>query len=86
MPHCMYLPFVYVDLQGIQQLERCYSIGSFKKHEMSHCHCEAVEMMVPLPATTHDVGEALSRQYAKEKEEYRQILLKIISNIRFLAR
>lgn len=39
-----------------------------------------------LPATTQDVGEALLRQHAKEKEENRKILLKILSNIRFLAR
>ena len=38
-----------------------------------------------LPTTTQDVGEALSRQHAKEKETKRNILLKILSNIRFLA-
>ncbi len=42
-------------------------------------------MMVTLPAT-RDIGETLSRQHAKEKEGNRKLLLKILSNIRFLAR
>ena len=61
------------------------AIASFNQHEQSSCHREAVEMMVTLPAKTKNVGEALTRQHAKEKEENRKILLKIISNIRFLA-
>ena len=58
---------------------------SFKKHEQSSCHREAVEVMVTLPATTRDIGETLSQQHAKEKEGNRKILLKILFNIRFLG-
>ena len=39
-----------------------------------------------LPATIRDVGEALSAIHALKKTENRQCLLKILSNLRFLAR
>ena len=39
-----------------------------------------------LPTTTRDIGEMLSQQHAKEKAGNRKILLKILSNVRFLAR
>ena len=59
---------------------------SFKKHEQSSCHREAVEVMVTLPATTRDIGETLLQQHAQEKAGNKKILLKIHSNTRFLAR
>ena len=39
-----------------------------------------------LPTTTQDIGEQLSRVHRAEKEQARDILLIIISSIRFLAR
>lgn len=42
--------------------------------------------MVTLPATTQDIGEQLSSQHARDKEQNRRMLLKIISRVRFLAR
>ena len=42
--------------------------------------------MVTLPATTQNVGEYLSKEHQHEKQERRQCLLKIHSNIQFLAR
>lgn len=39
-----------------------------------------------LPKTTQDIGEQLSRVHRAEKEQARDILLLIISSIRFLAR
>ena len=57
--------------------------ASFRQHEASACHREAVERIFTLPATTTDVGEALSTAHAQEN---RQCLLKILSNLRFLAR
>jgi len=59
---------------------------SFQQHEASACHKEAVERVFTLPSTTKDIGEALSSAHAQEKLENRQCLLKIISNLRFLAR
>ena len=38
-----------------------------------------------LPKETKDVGEMLSQEYADEKKENCECLLKILSNIRFLA-
>ena len=58
----------------------------FKKHEHSSCHREAIEVTITLPATTKDVAEQLSQQHSKEKEENREMLLKILSSIRYLAR
>ena len=59
---------------------------AFKKHEGSRCHCEAVEVVISLPACCKDVGTQLSQQYAKEIENNRKILLKILSCVKFLAR
>lgn len=39
-----------------------------------------------MPATTRDVGELLSSAHAREKAVNRRCLLKILSNLRFLAR
>lgn len=58
----------------------------FQKHQDSKYHREAVEKMVTLPATTQDIGEQLSHQHAQEKKQNQEMLLKIISCIRFLAR
>ena len=50
------------------------------------CHKEAVEKIVTLPVTTRDVGELLSRMHAQEKIENWQCSLKILFNLRFVAR
>ena len=59
---------------------------SFRSHENSATHKEAVEVMVTLPATTRDIGEQLSQEHATQKVKNRDALLEIISCIRFLAR
>ena len=41
--------------------------------------------MVVLPKTTRDIGEHLSQLHAQEKKDSRQIFLKILQNIKFLA-
>ena len=56
---------------------------SFRQHEASACHKEAVERVFTLPATTKDIVETLSSAHAQEKLENCQCLLKIISNLRF---
>lgn len=58
----------------------------FSKHEQSTCHKSAMQTMVFLPKTTKDVGEQLNFATIKEKENNRQLLMKIIENIQFLAR
>ena len=42
--------------------------------------------MVTLPATKNDVSELLSTQLADERLERRKCFLKVLSNVRFLAR
>ena len=58
----------------------------FSGHENSECHKEAVQRTVVLPGCTKDIGELLSSIHAAEKATARHIFLKILSNIRFLAR
>ena len=60
--------------------------GAFSSHERSSCHKKAVDVVVTLPKTTKDVGEMLSSTHQKEKNANRQYLLKVMQNIRFLAR
>ena len=59
---------------------------AFKKHESSDCHKEAVIVSIDLPRTCPDVGEMLSSQHSQLKKENRECLLKILSNLKFLAR
>ena len=59
---------------------------NFKAHECSNCHKESVEKILTLPSTTQDIGEALSSIHKQEKLQRCQMLLKILSNLRFLAR
>ena len=58
----------------------------FEKHQTSKCHEEAVLKIVNIPATTQDIAESLSAQQRREKLNRRQCFLKLLSNIRFLAR
>jgi len=46
-----------------------------KNHVLSHCHREAIETVITLPATTKDISEQLSQQHAKEKQLNRKMLL-----------
>ena len=59
---------------------------SFKLHESSSCHRVSVETVYTLPRTTNDVADLLSKKHAAEKEIAKKALLKILSNVRFLAR
>ena len=58
----------------------------FAAHEQSDCHKKSVEKTITLPETTEGVGELLDTLHASEKAIARQALLKILSNVRFLAR
>ena len=59
---------------------------ALNNHERSTVHKNAVELVVTLPRFTRDVGELLSSAHAQEKRANRQYLLKVIQNVRFLAR
>ncbi len=58
----------------------------FNIHDSSKCHKEAVLKMNILPSTTPNVAECLSQQLKKDKLDRRQCFLKILSNLKFLAR
>ena len=57
----------------------------FKEHESSNCHKDSMIVTVDLPSSVKDIAETLQRELTKQKSENRQMLLKISSNIRFLA-
>ena len=58
---------------------------SFRKHEASAVHTDAVQGALA-PKTRPDVAEMLSSELARQKADNRQCLLKILSNLMFLAR
>ena len=62
------------------------AIVAFRKHEGSDCHKSAIEAVVTLPSQCKDIEEQLSKRVASDKQDNRQRLLKVISNVRFLAR
>ena len=42
--------------------------------------------MIVIPSTCHDIEDMLVKQHKQEKKDNRQCLLKILSNVQFLAR
>ena len=61
-------------------------IVKFAKHECSQSHKDAVLKTVTLPSTTKGVGEMLTTALASERSQRRKCFLKLLSNVRFLAR
>ena len=59
---------------------------AFKDHQSSATHKTALQLVVDIPSSYADVGEMLSSEYAQEKSNNKQCLLKILSNVAFLAR
>ena len=59
---------------------------SFKNHELSIFHKEAVMVMVTLPSTTPDIGELLSKQHAAEKLNSQHCSFQIMLCVRFMGR
>ena len=60
--------------------------AAFRKHEGSECHKSAVETIVTLPSQCEDITEHFCKQISSDKRDNRQCLLKIISNVSYLAR
>ena len=54
-------------------------------HEASKGHKEAVLKIVTLPSSTKNVAESWSNAVKREKFKRQQYLLKVLSNIKFLA-
>ena len=59
---------------------------AFKKHQASQCHKEANEAINLLPKQVHDIGELLSQKHSDQKVENREVFIRILQNLRFLAR
>jgi len=49
-------------------------------------HKHAVEKLYVLPKTMKDIGESLNAAHGKEKQMNREYFLKVLQNVRFLAR
>lgn len=60
--------------------------SSFTKHQASSCHKEAIVAIEVLPEQVKDVGEMLSQHHQQQKSVNRVMFLRILENIRFLAR
>ena len=60
--------------------------SSFTKHAASACHREAVASIEKFPRQFGDVGELLNSRLQKEKSLNRDMLRRIVQNLRFLAR
>ena len=57
---------------------------AFKKHEVSDAHKATIKAIVTIPKTTRTyVGTALSERYKQEFKINREMLLKLISIIRY---
>ena len=59
---------------------------SFTKHQVSCSHKEAIAATQVLPQQFKDVRKLLSTQHQQQKAENRAMFLRILENIRFLAR
>lgn len=83
-------------LHGVSSLEYTYISAGFANwkdsstrlpaHETTTCHKTAVLKTITLLSTTRDVGELLSAAHSQDRLERRQCFLKLLSNVRFLAR
>ena len=58
---------------------------AFRKHQSSECHREAVKAVV-LPRQTRDIAEAFGEETRKQREVNRKVFVRILENLRFLAR
>lgn len=62
------------------------ALASFRKHEESKCHKEAVDRVLVIPSTCKDCSSMLSNEHTKIKANSRLIMSKIMSSIKYLAR
>ena len=60
--------------------------STFKKHQTSACHLEALEAVVTLPKLIiGDIGEVLCKENKEVKAVNRKMFLTVFENIKFLA-
>jgi len=59
---------------------------AFNKHRASACHREAHEALIMLPQQIRgDIGELLSQKHSDQKVKNREMFMKILQTLRFLA-
>ena len=58
----------------------------FGDHCNSHCHRDATITTVDLQSTTKDIAEQLNNAVAKQTQEKREVLPKVLSNVRYFGR
>ena len=76
-----------VSQKRLSELEaRSRKTRGFQKHEMSQAHKEATIRYVKSSSNQPDVVDMVSSEAEKQRFKNRQMLLKILTNIRFLAR
>ena len=69
--------------KGFQNWKNATS--SFREHEQSSCHKEAVEMVITLPVTHKDISECISSAAGEQRKENRSCFMKVMSSLQFLA-
>ena len=62
----------------------CEKNCGFYKHQQSDCHLEAGERY-HYATSSEDIGSMLSSKYEQEKKSNREMLLKILSDVRYLG-
>ena len=60
--------------------------SSFCNHQISGCHKEAIAVIEVLSHQSRDVGELLNAHQQNQKAENREMILRILENVRFLVR
>lgn len=60
--------------------------SAFKKHQLTDCHREATQVVIFQPKEIRPIDEMLNEQHKAEKAVNRRMFLRILHNLRFLAR
>jgi len=75
--------------KGMERSRGDYAFTHWKDatrdNQSSAVHKTALQSVVDIPASYPDVGEIVSTNHARDKKDSRQCLLKILSNVAFLA-
>lgn len=72
--------------KGFTNWKKALTKDGFGGHELSHAHREATLRMVKAPAEYGNVGVNLSEKFLFEQINNRKMLLKILSNVRYLGK
>ena len=71
--------------KGFTNWKKAMTKDGFHDHELSHAHREATLRIIKAPVEYVNIGVNLSEQYMMEQLNNRKMLLKILSNVRYLG-